>query len=1004
MKSFVRKGVRTTLVIALLCWGGFEYASYLIMQEAIERIRSAGFADDVRVEVGGAWTIDVSGLTLKEPLTAGSYTISVRTDSVRILIDPWALARPGLPLAGSIEVGGVHIKLGLAPPGKHHAGAVARTPNARDIQREIANRMTRYCPAKCRFDLHDVTIQADLPGLSMDAYDQLHGELNVHGDGSLSMALQGTEQLGIALHVDFADDALNHTLNIHHPKPIALALQEADLGATIPDVSTLPLQRLEARLERLTVQAGHVHLLDLNVRMIRDPQHWASLRLDSVRTDLVELIAKGLRHTVVDVAGLEATLYRERERMASLNIGHIILGANDVLFGCADRLVCPQEVEDLAFWLRSPSNAGRTVSGSAKRLASCGPQCNRAEDLTFESHGDQGSAIIELEALEAEWSARTRVPGRIEATGGHVLLSSPSFAPLLRKMGVLEDETNPSPKPASVALAPKAIASKTISKHRTKRRKWRRKKRKKYPDLAKVFRQIAADGDQRFVGLLTQAFALVDRWHRVTRADTPKVVLNNIKIKVQQSPSLDPVVDAQIAHLGVASVADGPLNVWGDVQCTLPKRYQRPPETLLRPKREADPDLKVSDPTLQISLNAHVERNNRVALTLRTRTPRLHLSHGKIASDWIDFAPASISAAVVRQGVGTQSVQWSLEHLSVEADAGGVAEMTAKLKLDNSEQGGFLQTTMAIPKQDCGRLHRSIPTAMLVGLQDAEFKGQAKIALTMTTPLNSINTLGIDFDADFSDCRAETLGPRYDVAALNRDDTVFEVHDPKLSKPVQVGPGSRSWTRHIPRHIIGSALATEDGAFFSHQGFSTTRLVRGFRLNLRTRRYLYGGSSITQQLVKNIFLRRTKTLARKLEEAVLVWQVERHVPKERIIRLYLNCIEFGPNLYGIGRAAYAYFKTVPSGLKPIEAAYIMNIKPSPRLGYGLFKRGALTDFWRERSQMIKRKLLRSGRITQEQADEMTPESLYDRFKPKEEIEEKKEKKKPEEWTGREQKA
>jgi membrane peptidoglycan carboxypeptidase len=125
-------------------------------------------------------------------------------------------------------------------------------------------------------------------------------------------------------------------------------------------------------------------------------------------------------------------------------------------------------------------------------------------------------------------------------------------------------------------------------------------------------------------------------------------------------------------------------------------------------------------------------------------------------------------------------------------------------------------------------------------------------------------------------------------------------------------------------------------------------------------------------------------LARKLEEAVLVWQVERHVPKERIIRLYLNCIEYGPKIYGIRRAARIYFKTAPSGLKPIEAAYIMNIKPSPLLGYRLFKNGALTPFWRERSQMIKRKLLRSGRITQEQADEMTPESLYDRFKPKEE--------------------
>jgi len=984
VKGFVRKSVRTTLVIALLCWGGFEYASYVIMQEAVERIRAAGFDDDARVEVGGAWTIDVSGLTLKEPLTVGSYTMYVRTDSVRILIDPWALARPGLPLAGSIEVGGVHIKLGLAPPGKRHAGAVAKMPNAKDIQREIADRMTRYCPAKCHLDLRDVTIQADLPGLSMDAYDQLHGELNIHGNGSLSIALQGTEQLAVVLHVDLADDALNHTLDVRHPKPIALAFQEADLGAIIPDVSTLPFQRLEARLEQITVQAGQVHLQGLNTRMIRDPLQWASLRVDSLRTDLSDLKAKGLRHTVVDIAGLEATLFRERERMASLSMGHTVLGSNDVLFGCAELLACPEEVEHLSFWLRSPSNAGRTVSGSAKRLETCGPQCNRAIGLTFESHSDDESATAHLDELETEWSALAKVPRRIEATGGQVLLSSPSFASLLRKMGMLEDETNPSPKPANVALAPKPVVPQKVTKHRKKRRVWKRKKRKKFPDLAKVLRQIAVDNDQHFVGLLTQAFSVMDRWHKVTRADTPTVVVDNVKLEVRHTASLDPVVGVQIARLDVAPVADGPLKVSGDVRWTLPKRYQLPSAALLRSEREADPGVKVSGPPLQVSWNAVVERNHRVVLSLKSRTPRLHLSHRKIASDRIDLAPASITAAVVRQGVGSEDVQWHLKHLNAEANAGGVAQMTAKLSWDNSEQGGLFQTTMALPKQDCGRLHRSVPTAMLHGLKEAKFNGQAKIALTMTTPLDSIDTLGIDFDADFSGCRAETLGPDYDVAALNRDDTVLEVHDPKLPEPVRVGPGTRSWARHIPRHIIGSALATEDGAFFSHQGFATTRLVRGFRLNLRTRRYLYGGSSITQQLVKNIFLRRTKTLARKLEEAVLVWQVERHVPKERIIRLYLNCIEYGPKIYGIRRAARIYFKTAPSGLKPIEAAYIMNIKPSPLLGYRLFKNGALTPFWRERSQMIKRKLLRSGRITQEQADEMTPESLYDRFKPKEE--------------------
>ena len=174
-------------------------------------------------------------------------------------------------------------------------------------------------------------------------------------------------------------------------------------------------------------------------------------------------------------------------------------------------------------------------------------------------------------------------------------------------------------------------------------------------------------------------------------------------------------------------------------------------------------------------------------------------------------------------------------------------------------------------------------------------------------------------------------------------------------------------------------MATEDFNFFTHQGFSRTFIGRAMRLNVRTRRYAYGGSTITQQLVKNLFLTRHKTLARKLVEAVLVWQVERHVSKRRILSLYVNCIEYGPRIYGIRKAARRYFHTVPSRLKPVESAFIMNIKPFPWTGYWIFQKRMLTTFFAQRAAVIKQRLLGRGYISSEQAEEMVASNLYTRF-------------------------
>ena len=97
--------------------------------------------------------------------------------------------------------------------------------------------------------------------------------------------------------------------------------------------------------------------------------------------------------------------------------------------------------------------------------------------------------------------------------------------------------------------------------------------------------------------------------------------------------------------------------------------------------------------------------------------------------------------------------------------------------------------------------------------------------------------------------------------------------------------------------------------------------------NVDRRAFVYGGSTIPQQLVKNLFLTREKTVARKVQEALIALRLAAAVPSSRILELYLNCIEFAPDVYGIGPAARYYFGVSPAGLTPRQAAFLAKRAP-----------------------------------------------------------------------------
>jgi monofunctional biosynthetic peptidoglycan transglycosylase len=150
--------------------------------------------------------------------------------------------------------------------------------------------------------------------------------------------------------------------------------------------------------------------------------------------------------------------------------------------------------------------------------------------------------------------------------------------------------------------------------------------------------------------------------------------------------------------------------------------------------------------------------------------------------------------------------------------------------------------------------------------------------------------------------------------------------------PFVLGPRNPRWTplTAIPAALQWSVIMAEDCSFYQHNGFDFGALRDALWEDLREFEAVRGGSTITQQLAKNLYLSREKSLSRKIKEAIITRKLERHLSKKRILELYLNVIELSPGIYGVGAASEYYFHTTPTDLNFYQSILLAAIIPSPK--------------------------------------------------------------------------
>jgi monofunctional biosynthetic peptidoglycan transglycosylase len=148
-------------------------------------------------------------------------------------------------------------------------------------------------------------------------------------------------------------------------------------------------------------------------------------------------------------------------------------------------------------------------------------------------------------------------------------------------------------------------------------------------------------------------------------------------------------------------------------------------------------------------------------------------------------------------------------------------------------------------------------------------------------------------------------------------------------------------------HLKRAVIAAEDSRFLAHEGFDWEGIEKAVEKNLKKGRIVAGGSTISQQLAKNLFLSASRNPFRKLQEAVITVMIETLWSKRRILEVYLNVIEWGNGIYGAESASRRYFKMSAAGIGPDQAAHLAAMIPNPRYyethqsARGLLKRKAI---------------------------------------------------------------
>ncbi|ARS34222.1 biosynthetic peptidoglycan transglycosylase [Pontibacter actiniarum] len=387
-------------------------------------------------------------------------------------------------------------------------------------------------------------------------------------------------------------------------------------------------------------------------------------------------------------------------------------------------------------------------------------------------------------------------------------------------------------------------------------------------------------------------------------------------------------------------------------------------------------DATVAFDTLHISLDNKRFRNDKLTVSGRAVVDDLVLNHPKLASEDIQVSESAVDY-VVTLGPDLYVID-SLTEVRVNKAR---ANIYAAYENKDAKIIDLKVKTEKVPAND---FFGSLPAGLFENLEGIKAKGWLQYNLNFHVNMDSLEQVVFNSDLDASDDFRILEWGNTNIEKIKGSfsHTVYE-----YGKPVRtftVGPSNPFYSPigEVSPYLRNAILSAEDAGFYSHNGFHEEAFRQAIIKNLKEGEFARGGSTISMQLVKNVFLTRKKTVARKVEEAIIVWMIENLdlVSKNRLFEVYLNIIEWGPNVYGAKDASRFYFGKQPSELNLAEAIFLTSIIPSPKRYRSSFDSyGNLRNYKAGYYRMIGGIMRRRGLISQEEYENLYPNvRLYGR--------------------------
>ena len=314
------------------------------------------------------------------------------------------------------------------------------------------------------------------------------------------------------------------------------------------------------------------------------------------------------------------------------------------------------------------------------------------------------------------------------------------------------------------------------------------------------------------------------------------------------------------------------------------------------------------------------------------RVKNLLVNHSRIAGNDVIVPDASLDADMV----------FGKNFVAIDS--------TSTFHLKNIQIHPFIKYTISPSKiyelklhteeLDAQELMNSFPQGLFESLEGIQVAG--KLQYNLDFYLDSKNPDNVIFNSGLRNEGFKVI--KWGKTNLQKINNIFVYTPHEYGKPMRdiiIGSENPNFVPidQISPYLKNALLTAEDPSFYSHNGFVEASIRNSIITNFKAKAFKRGGSTISMQLVKNVYLNRQKTLARKIEEILIVWILEggRLSTKQRMFETYLNLIEWGRNVYGIGEASRYYFNKHPSELSLGEGIFLASIVPRPKSGLYRFE-------------------------------------------------------------------